>query len=91
MSQQQTARQLKKKVYIIENLDCANCAAAVERKIAAMPEVQEVSLTFATRQLRITAENPSCRCRAGRGNLPENTFRKKRFRPGKGTRRGARA
>ena len=47
-----------RKVYTIENLDCANCAAAVERKIATMPEVQEVSLTFATRQLRITAENP---------------------------------
>ena len=46
------------KVYLIENLDCANCAAAVERKIAAMPEVQDVSLTFATKQLRITAEDP---------------------------------
>ena len=29
MGQQQTARQLKKEVYIIENLDCANCAASV--------------------------------------------------------------
>ena len=47
-----------RKVYTIENLDCANCAAAVERKIAAMPEVQEVTLTFATKQLRITAEDP---------------------------------
>lgn len=46
------------KVYLIENLDCANCAAAVERKIAAMPEVQDVSLTFATKQLRITAKDP---------------------------------
>ena len=46
------------KVYLIENLDCANCAAAVERKIAAMPEVQDVSLTFTTKQLRITAEDP---------------------------------
>lgn len=46
------------KVYLIENLDCANCAVAVERKIAAMPEVQDVSLTFATKQLRITAEDP---------------------------------
>lgn len=47
-----------RKVYTIENLDCANCAAAVERKIAAMPEIQEVTLTFATKQLRITAEDP---------------------------------
>lgn len=30
----------------------------MERKIAAMPEVQDVSLTFATKQLRITAEDP---------------------------------
>ncbi len=46
------------KVYLIENLDCANCAAAVERKIAAMPEVQDVSITFATKQLRVAAEDP---------------------------------
>ena len=49
---------MARKVYIVENLDCANCAAAVERKIAAMPEVQEASLTFATKQLRVTAEDP---------------------------------
>lgn len=49
---------MTKKVYIVENLDCANCAAAVERKIAAMPEVQEATLTFATKQLRVTAEDP---------------------------------
>lgn len=47
-----------KKVYTIEGLDCANCAAAVERKISGMPEVHEAVLTFATKQLRITAENP---------------------------------
>lgn len=58
MGQQQTARQLKKKVYIIENLDCANCAASVERRLNAMPEIEEAILTFATKQLRITAENP---------------------------------
>lgn len=49
---------MQKKVYIIENLDCANCAAAVERKINAMPEVEEAILTFATKQLRITANDP---------------------------------
>lgn len=49
---------MAKKVYIIENLDCANCAAAVERKIAAMPEVEAATLTFTTKQLRITAEDP---------------------------------
>ncbi|MGN0703195.1 MAG: heavy metal translocating P-type ATPase, partial [Lentihominibacter sp.] len=46
------------KTYIIENLDCANCAAKMERLIQAMPEVDEASLTFATKQLRVSAEDP---------------------------------
>ena len=46
------------KVYIMENLDCANCASKIERKIDSLPGVQEVSITFSTRQLRLTAENP---------------------------------
>ena len=58
MSQEANASQLKKQVYIIENLDCANCAANVERKLNAMPEIAEAVLTFATKQLRITAEDP---------------------------------
>lgn len=58
MSQEANTSQLKKKVYIIENLDCANCAANVERKLNAMPEIAEAVLTFATKQLRITAEDP---------------------------------
>lgn len=48
----------KEKVYIIENLDCANCAAKMERLIQAMPEVDDASLTFATKQLRVSAEDP---------------------------------
>ena len=46
------------KVYLMENLDCANCAAKIEAKINAMPEVEEATITFATRQLRVRAENP---------------------------------
>ena len=46
------------KVYIIENLDCANCAAKIEQKINELPEVAEATLTFATKQLRVTAKNP---------------------------------
>ena len=46
------------KVYIMENLGCANCASKIERKIDSLPGVQEVSITFSTRQLRLTAENP---------------------------------
>jgi len=47
-----------KKVYIIENIDCANCAAKIEDKFNALPEVREATITFATRQLRVTAEDP---------------------------------
>ena len=49
---------MQQKVYIIENLDCAHCAARVEDKINAMAEVEAASITFATKQLRITAEDP---------------------------------
>ena len=49
---------MEQKVYIIENLDCANCAAKIEAKFNALPEVKEASITFATRQLRLTAEDP---------------------------------
>ena len=49
---------MPKKVYIIENLDCANCAAKIEAKINALPEVEEATITFATKQLRVTAQDP---------------------------------
>ena len=46
------------KVYILENLGCANCAAKMEAKFNAHPQVREAVITFATRQLRLTAEDP---------------------------------
>ena len=49
---------MPKKVYIIENLDCANCAAKIEKKFNDHPLVQEATITFATKQLRLTAEDP---------------------------------
>lgn len=49
---------MERKVYIIENLDCANCAAKIEEKINAHPQVQEATITFATRQLRVLSEDP---------------------------------
>lgn len=49
---------MEQKIYILENLDCANCAAKIESKFNALPEVQEAIITFPTRQLRLTAENP---------------------------------
>ena len=49
---------MSRKIYIIRNLDCANCAAKIEDKFNALPQVQEAVITFATRQLRLTAEDP---------------------------------
>ena len=46
-----------KQIYIIENLDCANCAAKIEAKFNAHPAVQEATITFSTKQLRLTAED----------------------------------
>ena len=49
---------MAQKVYFIENLDCANCAAKIEAKFNALPEVEEATITFAIRQLHLTAEDP---------------------------------
>jgi len=46
------------KVYILENLGCANCASKIEKQINALPEVTSATITFATKQLRLTAKNP---------------------------------
>ena len=52
------------RIYTIENLDCANCAAKIEGKFNALPQVEEAVITFATKQLRLTADDPD-------GLLPE--------------------
>ena len=49
---------MPRKVYIIDNLDCANCAAKIENKFNVHPQVEEATITFATKQLRLTAEDP---------------------------------
>lgn len=40
-------------VYVMKNIDCANCSAKIEEKIQELPEVDDCILTFATRQLRV--------------------------------------
>lgn len=45
----------KTTVYQLENLGCANCAAKMEAKINALPEVDSAILTFATKQLKVTS------------------------------------
>ena len=47
----------QQKVYILENLGCANCAAKMEKKINELPEVEAATITFATKQLRVAANH----------------------------------
>ena len=49
---------MKRKVYILEGLDCANCAAKIEGKLSKMTGLSDVSVTFATKQLRFSGEDP---------------------------------
>ena len=44
---------MQKKIYIIENLCCANCGAKMERKINDLPQVDSATLTFATKQIAV--------------------------------------
>ena len=46
-------------IFLLENLGCAHCAAKMEEKINALPGVKAATITFATRQLRISAADPS--------------------------------
>ena len=47
----------EQKIYIIENLGCANCAAKMEKKINELPEVERATITFATKQLRVASNH----------------------------------
>ncbi len=49
---------MPKKIYYVRNLDCANCAAKIEKKINQLPQVKTATLVFSTGQLRVTAEDP---------------------------------
>ena len=44
-------------VYIVENLGCANCAAKMEAKINSLPDVTCATLTFTTKQLKVSGKN----------------------------------
>lgn len=51
-----TDRKFEDKVYFLENLGCAHCAAKMEAAIIALPEVSLAQLTFATKTLKIRAQ-----------------------------------
>ncbi len=45
-----------KKTFIIEDLDCAHCAAKMEEEIAKIPTVTSVSVNFLAGKLTLEAE-----------------------------------
>ncbi len=62
-------------VYVMKNIDCANCSAKIEQKIKELPEVDDAVLTFATRQLRVYSS-------AGASLLPKMQEIADRIEPG---------
>lgn len=46
------------KIYLLENLGCAHCASKMEEQIADLDGISEATITFATKQLRVTAKDP---------------------------------
>lgn len=55
---EENASNYKEKIYLIENLDCANCGSKIEKKLNELPEIKSAQLTFATKKLKIVAQNP---------------------------------
>ncbi|MCI2105626.1 MAG: heavy-metal-associated domain-containing protein [Intestinimonas sp.] len=47
-----------RKTYRLRDLDCANCAAKMERGISKIPGVQSASISFMTQRLTIEADEP---------------------------------
>lgn len=47
----------ERKIYILDNLGCANCAAKMERRIRELPGVRSATITYATKQLCVEADN----------------------------------
>ncbi len=50
-------KKTEQRIYILEGLGCANCAAKMERQICALPEVEMAVLTYATKQLKVAANH----------------------------------
>lgn len=46
-----------KKVFKMEELDCANCAAKMEAAIAKLEGVEKVSISFMTQKMVIVADD----------------------------------
>lgn len=47
---------VEQRVYFLEGLGCANCAAKMEQRINELPDVEVAVITFATRQLKVASK-----------------------------------
>ena len=50
-----------KKVFILEGLDCANCAMKIENKVKEMPTVSAATVDFVSKKLRVEVANKRIR------------------------------
>lgn len=57
VSFEHVSQNIQQKIYIVENLGCANCAAKMEKRINELPEVEAATLTFATKQLKVASDH----------------------------------
>lgn len=46
-----------KKVYLLEDLDCAHCAGKIEKEVAKLEGVSESKVTFLTQKLTVEVED----------------------------------
>ena len=46
-----------RKTFLVEGIDCANCAAKLERKIQKSKLVNEVSINFMTQKMKLDCED----------------------------------
>ena len=47
---------MKERIFTIDGLDCANCAAKLERSLNTIPEIKHAAIDFMTKRLTIEAE-----------------------------------
>ncbi|MED1113208.1 heavy metal translocating P-type ATPase [Bacillus paramycoides] len=55
--QEEQKTKAAKEVFILEGLDCANCAMKIETKVKEMPTVSEATVDFVSKKLRVEVAN----------------------------------
>ncbi|MFP3412249.1 heavy metal translocating P-type ATPase [Bacillus sp. SIMBA_074] len=55
--QEEQKTKLIKEVFVLEGLDCANCAMKIENKVKEMPTVSEATVDFVSKKLRVEVAN----------------------------------